>query len=90
MPQIQELLPDFPNASMDVDMTHTTLPGDHRPSMTPVAKCHKNKAEIKAMLDDFQAGLNILIASDFQERLVIPVQSTQYEQGSEDVHPILL
>lgn len=91
------LFPTPPIHPMDVDKTgtagvpgqHPEIPLHHRSSMTSVSSCcsvSQSKADIKAMLCDFQAGLNNVIASDLQEPLVVHNRnSRQNSRNSMDV-----
>ena len=87
------LLSPSPLHAMEVDQTSTDASSAHqsefplqqKPSMSSVSSCcsvAESKAEIKAMLDDFQIGLNRVLSSNLHEPLVISQQNSRKSYNS--------
>jgi len=69
----------FPPPPLDQSPTGAT-PSQHKSSVSPFSSCcsvAESRAEIKAMLDDFQVGLNRVLSSNLQEPLVVSPPDTR-------------
>lgn len=82
------LLATSPPQAMEVDQTptsaqHSDIPLQHRSSMSSVSSCcsvAESKAEIRAMLDNFQTNLNRVISTNLQEPFITS-QEFNFEAG---------
>jgi len=89
------LFPSSPLHAMEVDQSptgetpaqHSEIPFRHKSSVSSFSSCcsvAESRAEIKAMLDDFQVGLNRVLSSNLQEPLVVsPVDTRNACNGAE-------